>query len=85
MLLSTNFFEERRLEVEFGGLCAHLRDPHILGLVLHDDLLKEVIFLHLALLGALLLVVLLLIQISQVDLVTVFIFKSVQRAIGPFL
>lgn len=81
MLLTADFFEERRLEVQFGGLSAHLRDPHVFGLILHDDFLEEVVLLNLAFLGALLLVALLLIQVGQIDLVAVFIFKRVQGAI----
>ena len=76
-----NFLEERHLEIEVGRLRAHLRNPHVLGLVLDNYFLEEVVLLDLALLGAFLLIALLLIQIRQVDLVAVLVLKRVQRPV----
>ena len=67
----------------------HLRNPHVLGLVLNDHLLEEVIFLgpahFLRCFPSVLLLHALRVQIVQIDLVTVLVFKSVQRAVRPLL
>ena len=79
-----DFLEKRRLKIKLRWLRAHLGNPHVLSLVLHNDLLEEVVLLDLSLLRAFLLVALLLVQIGQVDLVAVLVLKRVQRPVRAF-
>jgi len=70
-------------------LSAHLTDPHVLCLILNNDLLEEMILFGGSFLSGLgLLIVLLLatllVQISQVDFVAVLVLECVQGTITPF-
>ena len=58
-----NLLKQRRLKVELRVLRAHLTYPHVFSLVLHYDLLKQVVLLGGSLLSRLRLVVLLLLTL----------------------
>ena len=83
----TNLFEKRRLEVKFRVLRTHLAYSHIFSFIFNNNFLEKMVFFSCIFLGWLFwccvarLRVSLTIQIIQIYLVAVLVFKRVQGAV----
>jgi hypothetical protein len=75
-MLLTDFLVQIGLEGKFRSLGAHLADSHIFSFIFYDHFFEQILFLGLAFFSRFNCLLLLIVEVIQVDLVVIFVFKS---------